>query len=208
MSGGAYSVLGVSRSASKKTIRDSYLRLVKQLHPDVNSQPEAPKRFKQVQHAYELLADANKRKEHDVELDARFPRGPTVRSAQAGMDAAYRRQQATRWMQQARGRGRYGSAAEEAHKRQAAAEFARVHAQYQQAFKHDVYRQAFVGGLMRIGPLLLPLWLVLAAVTLARGRQSNEPQGRVGIFFDEYGRAYVDDNYGKRRRIPDFDRQR
>eukprot|EP00425_Heterocapsa_triquetra_P032889 CAMPEP_0195115772 /NCGR_PEP_ID=MMETSP0448-20130528/110023_1 /TAXON_ID=66468 /ORGANISM="Heterocapsa triquestra, Strain CCMP 448" /LENGTH=63 /DNA_ID=CAMNT_0040152899 /DNA_START=42 /DNA_END=230 /DNA_ORIENTATION=+ len=63
MSGGLYAVLGVSRSASRESIRLAYLRLAKQLHPDINKADEAAKKFQRVAEAYEVLSDDVKRRE-------------------------------------------------------------------------------------------------------------------------------------------------
>ena len=53
-----YSVLGVSRSASEKDIRDAFRKLARQYHPDVNpGNAEAEERFKQVSAAHEVLSD-------------------------------------------------------------------------------------------------------------------------------------------------------
>ena len=60
-----YKILGVDRSASKKEIQKSYRKLAKQYHPDVNKDPEAVEKFKEVAAAYEILEDDNKRAEYD-----------------------------------------------------------------------------------------------------------------------------------------------
>jgi curved DNA-binding protein CbpA len=61
-----YRVLGVSRGASEDEIRKSYRRLVREHHPDANpGDSGAEERFKEIQHAYEILSDPRKRREHD-----------------------------------------------------------------------------------------------------------------------------------------------
>lgn len=60
-----YEVLGVSRDATKETIKKAYRKLARELHPDVNPSPEAQERFKLVTHAYEVLADDQARANYD-----------------------------------------------------------------------------------------------------------------------------------------------
>ncbi len=60
-----YEVLGVNRSASAEEIRKAYRRLARKFHPDVNKSPEAATRFAEMQDAYEVLSDAQKRKAYD-----------------------------------------------------------------------------------------------------------------------------------------------
>jgi len=61
-----YTVLGVSRTASEKEVRSAYRRLARQWHPDVNpGNAEAEAKFKEINAAYEVLSDADKRKKYD-----------------------------------------------------------------------------------------------------------------------------------------------
>lgn len=60
-----YDVLGVKRSASAEEIRSAYRKLARQYHPDVNKEEDAPKRFAEVQEAYDVLSDEEKRKAYD-----------------------------------------------------------------------------------------------------------------------------------------------
>ena len=52
-----YEILGISRDASADEIKKAYRKLARQLHPDVNPDPETQERFKDVSRAYELLSD-------------------------------------------------------------------------------------------------------------------------------------------------------
>jgi len=61
-----YSVLGVASEASEKDITKAYRKLAKQYHPDANpGDAAAEERFKDVSAAYDVLGDADKRKEYD-----------------------------------------------------------------------------------------------------------------------------------------------
>ena len=61
-----YGVLGVSRNASEKDIRQAYRKLARQYHPDVNrDDPAAEDRFKSVNEAYGVLSDPDKRNRYD-----------------------------------------------------------------------------------------------------------------------------------------------
>src|SRR5438876_5875768 len=62
-----YGTLGVSRTATEKEIRAAYRRLARKLHPDVNPNDKASEaRFKEVNAAYSVLSDADKRKKYDA----------------------------------------------------------------------------------------------------------------------------------------------
>jgi DnaJ-class molecular chaperone len=66
-----YTVLGVARSASDDEVRRAYLRLVKELHPDVNPSKAAHERFKKVAAANDIIGDPDKRRKFDRgEIDA------------------------------------------------------------------------------------------------------------------------------------------
>eukprot|EP01018_Ginkgo_biloba_P015539 Gb_03413 [translate_table: standard] len=60
-----YSTLGVSKSASIKEIKSAYRRLARQYHPDVNKEPGATDKFKEISSAYEVLSDDEKRALYD-----------------------------------------------------------------------------------------------------------------------------------------------
>jgi DnaJ-class molecular chaperone len=61
-----YSILGVSRNATDKDIKQAYRRLARQYHPDVNpGNKSAEERFKLINEANDVLSDAEKRKKYD-----------------------------------------------------------------------------------------------------------------------------------------------
>lgn len=61
-----YEVLGVERTATPEEIKKAYRRLARELHPDVNPGAEAQERFKLVTHAYDVLSDAQQRRQYDL----------------------------------------------------------------------------------------------------------------------------------------------
>ncbi|HVX93053.1 MAG TPA: molecular chaperone DnaJ [Candidatus Dojkabacteria bacterium] len=60
-----YEVLGIKKDASEKEIKKAYRKLAKQYHPDVNKEPDAETKFKEVQEAYEVISDPSKRQAYD-----------------------------------------------------------------------------------------------------------------------------------------------
>ncbi|MGE3276258.1 MAG: DnaJ C-terminal domain-containing protein [Vicinamibacterales bacterium] len=67
-----YATLGVAKTATAKDIKGAYRRLARKFHPDVNpGDASAESKFKEVNEAYEVLGDADKRKKYD-ELGANW----------------------------------------------------------------------------------------------------------------------------------------
>ncbi|BAM47233.1 molecular chaperone DnaJ [Amphibacillus xylanus] len=60
-----YEVLGLERNATAEEIKKSYRRLARKYHPDVNKEPDAANKFKEVKEAYEVLSDDQKRAQYD-----------------------------------------------------------------------------------------------------------------------------------------------
>jgi curved DNA-binding protein len=66
MAGDYYEILGVPRTASQDEIQAAYRKLARNLHPDVNSDPSAEERFKDVSLAYDVLSDPQTRRRYDA----------------------------------------------------------------------------------------------------------------------------------------------
>jgi curved DNA-binding protein len=60
-----YAELGVDRSADEQQIRRAYRRLARRFHPDVSTEPDAERRFREINEAYEVLKDPEKRARYD-----------------------------------------------------------------------------------------------------------------------------------------------
>jgi molecular chaperone DnaJ len=61
-----YEVLGVGRDASDAEIKRAFRRLAQQWHPDVNQEPDADGRFKEINQAYQVLSDPQRRQAYDM----------------------------------------------------------------------------------------------------------------------------------------------
>ncbi|MGH8867603.1 MAG: molecular chaperone DnaJ [Actinomycetes bacterium] len=61
-----YTTLGIRRDATPDEVKKAYRRLARELHPDVNPDPETQERFKEVTRAYEVLSDPKKRQVYDM----------------------------------------------------------------------------------------------------------------------------------------------
>jgi DnaJ-class molecular chaperone len=86
-----YDVLGVARNATEADIKRAYRKLAKQYHPDQNKgNKDAETRFKEVQEAYDVLSDKDKRARYDqfghAGIDPRFGGGSWTASEGEGVD--------------------------------------------------------------------------------------------------------------------------
>lgn len=70
-----YETLGVSKNATDEEIKRAFRKLAKEYHPDINKDPGAEEKFKEIGEAYSVLSDANKRSQYDQFGHAAFQNG-------------------------------------------------------------------------------------------------------------------------------------
>lgn len=81
-----YEVLGVSKNADAKEIKKAFKMLAKKYHPDINKADDAEERFTEVQDAYAVLSDENKRAQYDQYGHAAFEQMNHGHHASEGFD--------------------------------------------------------------------------------------------------------------------------
>ena len=81
-----YEVLGVSKSATDEEIKRAFRKLAKQYHPDINKEPGAEEKFKEIGEAYAVLSDPNKRRQYDQFGHAAFQNGGGASGGFSGFD--------------------------------------------------------------------------------------------------------------------------
>lgn len=70
-----YKVLGINKNSSQSDIKKAYYKLAKKYHPDINKEEDSQKRFHDLQNAYEILSDEEKRRQYDQFGAAAFSQG-------------------------------------------------------------------------------------------------------------------------------------
>jgi molecular chaperone DnaJ len=61
-----YEVLGVAKSASDKDLKNAFRSLARKYHPDRSTEDDAENMFKEIQEAYAILSDSQKRAQYDL----------------------------------------------------------------------------------------------------------------------------------------------
>ncbi|NPB05041.1 MAG: molecular chaperone DnaJ [Aquificae bacterium] len=79
-----YEVLGVSRNATQEEIKKAYRKLARKYHPDICKKPECEEKFKEINEAYQVLSDPEKRKLYDQYGHAAFEGSPPSSEQFAG----------------------------------------------------------------------------------------------------------------------------
>ena len=82
-----YKILGVARDANQDEIKRVYRRLARKFHPDVSKETNAEEKFKEVQEAYEVLKDPEKRAAYD-QLGTSYRSGQEFRRPRTGARAS------------------------------------------------------------------------------------------------------------------------
>lgn len=80
-----YDVLGVSKDSTDAEIKSAFRKLAKQYHPDINKEPGAEEKFKEIGEAYAVLSDPEKRKQYDQFGHEAFTQG----AAQGGFGGGF-----------------------------------------------------------------------------------------------------------------------
>ncbi|OGD85407.1 hypothetical protein A2164_00290 [Candidatus Curtissbacteria bacterium RBG_13_35_7] len=79
-----YQTLGISKNATDSDIKRAYRTKARQHHPDVDRSPDAEKKFKEINEAYQVLSDSQKRQAYDQFGHSAFQPGGGFGGAQAG----------------------------------------------------------------------------------------------------------------------------
>jgi len=91
-----YKILGVDRNADADAIKKAYRRLARKYHPDVSKESDAEDRFKELQQAYDVLSDPEKRQAYDrfgEHWKAGMEQGEAAAGAAGGGSRGYYRQE-------------------------------------------------------------------------------------------------------------------
>ena len=70
-----YEVLGINKNSDQKEIKSAYKKLAKKYHPDLNKEPGAEDKFKEINEAYSILSDETKKRNYDTYGSPDGPQG-------------------------------------------------------------------------------------------------------------------------------------
>ncbi|KAF8819272.1 DnaJ domain-containing protein [Cardiosporidium cionae] len=203
-------LLGVAKDASKATIRSAYLKKVKLYHPDINKSRSSVAIFRQVQEAYSVLSNEGKRREYDLKLGFGKPnydhrsmdQHDTSSSLYNQFESLRREKEAMErefWSQRfGRGNRRSSGKMQTPEPVGNFSPFDRFRFMNSPIF-------SFYYTFLRVLPLLIfpsfIFFLVYRQLRIARDIQRHRPT----IYYDSFGRAYVMDAYGRKRRMFEYD---
>lgn len=219
-----YAILDVAKTATRKEIRTAYLKKAKLYHPDLNSSPKAAARFKEVQEAYNTLHDPDKRQAYDstnVFGGARTSnaRRSSYYNGTSSRTTGYNPQHEAAYNFE----DHFRAEAEQLRKQWQEMETDKLRREAEQL------RNAFTGRtfggirifdlfpsyklrfilyfLNRIAPFIfIPMAFLCLFTTEVMGIPAKK-KAKIHIVHDSYGRAYAFDIYGRRYRLPDFDKK-
>lgn len=81
-----YEVLGIDKNADANVVKRAYRKMAKQYHPDANDSPDAEDKFKEIQEAYEVLGDSQKKANYDRFGHSAFEQGGAGSHGAHGFD--------------------------------------------------------------------------------------------------------------------------
>ncbi|KAK1443334.1 hypothetical protein BgAZ_202100 [Babesia gibsoni] len=218
-----YAILDIAKNATRKEIRTAYLKKAKMYHPDLNSSPNAAVRFKEVQEAYNTLYDPDKRQNYDSQnAFGSFGRSNARASATYG-GTNYRNTGYNAHHESASSfEDHFRAEAEQLRRQWQEMETDKLRAT--ERFKKNFSGNDFGGMRMfyffpsyklryllyflnRIAPLIfIPLAFLCFFTTEVMGAPTKQ-RAKIHIVYDSYGRAYAFDMYGRRYRMPEFDKR-